>query len=84
MDGLLPNPAYLLSPRTDVLAWNAAATRMLGEPARAPDGVPNLLWWGFTDPRPGHPTWQDTAYRTLLRFRRELADDVDPDRSVGQ
>jgi PAS domain-containing protein len=44
-----PYPAYLIGPRTDVLVWNAAATRLLGEPSRAPDGEPNLLWWLFTD-----------------------------------
>jgi transcriptional regulator with XRE-family HTH domain len=26
VEGLLPNPAYLIGPRTDVLAWNRAAT----------------------------------------------------------
>ena len=50
MEALAPNPAYLIGPRTDVLVWNAAAMRMLGEPTRAPDGVQNLLWWMFTDP----------------------------------
>ena len=36
--GLEPNPAYLIGPRTDVLAWNAAATRMFGEPSRRATG----------------------------------------------
>ena len=53
---LEPNPAYLLGPRTDVLAWNRAATRLLGAPTRAPDGTANLLWWLFTDPGAGGPT----------------------------
>src|SRR5213083_613574 len=34
---LAPNPAWLLNPRTDVLAWNRAAAGVLGEPAAAPD-----------------------------------------------
>ncbi len=55
--GLEPSPAYLLGPRLDVLAWNAAATRMLGEPSRAPDGARNVLWWMFTDRAPHGPTW---------------------------
>jgi transcriptional regulator with XRE-family HTH domain len=50
--GLEPNPAYLIGPRSDVLAWNGAAAEVLGEPSRAPDGVPNLLWWMFTEPGP--------------------------------
>src|SRR3954447_4671355 len=45
---LEPNPAYLIGPRTDVLAWNAGAIAMLGEPSRAPDGRQHLLWWPFT------------------------------------
>ena len=71
MLGLEPNPAYLLGPRTDVLVWNAAATRFLGEPSRAPDGVQNVLWWMFTDPGTHGPTWDGTARNTLARFRAE-------------
>jgi len=71
--GLEPNPAYLLGPRADVLAWNAGATRMLGEPSVAPDGRRNSLWWLFTDPGPHPPSWEDTGRRTLARFRAEHA-----------
>jgi transcriptional regulator with XRE-family HTH domain len=71
--GLEPNPAYLVGPRLDVLAWNAGAARMLGEPARAPDGRPNLLWWLFTDPEPRGPQWEGTGRNSLARFRAEHA-----------
>jgi transcriptional regulator with XRE-family HTH domain len=71
--GLAPFPAYLLGPRSDVLVWNAPAVTLLGEPTRAPDGVPNLLWWLFTDPRPHGDSWEDTGRRTLARFRAEHA-----------
>lgn len=64
-----PYPAYLIGPRTDVLVWNAAATRLLGEPARAPDGEANLLWWLFTDADRNAAT----ARATLARFRAEHA-----------
>ena len=70
---LAPNPAYLLGPRSDVLEWNAAATLLLGEPTRAPDGARNLLWWMFTQPGAHGPTWVGTARRTLARFRAEHA-----------
>jgi transcriptional regulator with XRE-family HTH domain len=73
VEALDPNPAYLIGPRTDVLVWNAAAARMLGEPSRAPDGVQNLLWWMFTAPGPRGPSWDDTARNTLARFRAEHA-----------
>jgi PAS domain-containing protein len=71
--GLVPNPAYLLGPRTDVLAWNEAAARVLGEPAVAPDGHPNLLWWLFTSEEPHGEQWRTTARNTLARFRAEQA-----------
>src|SRR4051794_995986 len=45
---LPPNPAYLIGPPPAARAWNPAATALLGEPTRAPDGRQNLLWWLFT------------------------------------
>ena len=72
VDGLDPNPAYLLGPRTDVLGWNAAATRMLGRPTAAPDGRPNVLWWMFTT-EPRGAQWEATGRNTLARFRAEHA-----------
>ena len=69
--GLAPNPAYLLGPRSDVLAWNAPAKRVIGTPATAPDGAANLLWWLYTDPGPHEPTWEGTARNALSRFRAE-------------
>lgn len=80
VDGLLPNPAYLLGPRTDVLAWNRAAAYIIGEPQRAPDGRPNLLWWLFTGDAPHGEQWHATARNTLARFRAEHARRIgDPD-----
>ena len=72
--------AYLLGPRTDVLAWNAAATGMLGQPTRAPDGRQNLLWWLFTADEPQTEQRQATARSALARFRAEQARRIgDPD-----
>jgi transcriptional regulator with XRE-family HTH domain len=80
VDALVPNPAYLLGPRTDILAWNRAATYLIGEPAVAPDGRQNLLWWLFTSPGPHGESWRDTARNTLARFRAEHARRIgDPD-----
>lgn len=73
VEGLEPNPAYLLGPRSDVLAWNRAATGLLGTPAKAPDGRMNMLWWMFTDDRDLGDQWDDTARRSLARFRAEHA-----------
>jgi transcriptional regulator with XRE-family HTH domain len=80
VDGLLPNPAYLIGPRTDVLAWNRAAAAMLGEPIAAPDGRRNLLWWLFAAGEARGEQWQSTALATLARFRAEHARRIgDPD-----
>src|SRR5918992_464088 len=80
LDALVPNPAYLIGPRTDVLAWNSAAFRVIGEPHTAPDGRPNLLWWLFATDRPRSEQWRDTARNTLARFRAEHARRIgDPD-----
>ncbi len=77
---LAPNPAYLIGPRTDVLAWNAGATAMLGEPTRAPDGRQNLLWWLFTGADLRGEQRRETARNTLARFRAEHARRIgDPD-----
>jgi transcriptional regulator with XRE-family HTH domain len=68
-----PHPAYLINPRIDILAWNSGATRLLGTPNEAPDGVQNLLWWLFTAEGPIKETRQQTARMTLARFRAEHA-----------
>lgn len=80
VDALVPNPAYLLGPRADVLGWNAGATAMLGTPTTAPDGRPNLLWWLFTGGGLDHEQRRSTARNTLARFRAEHARRMgDPD-----
>src|ERR687887_779113 len=79
VDELVPNPAYLIGPRADVLAWNRAAAAMLGEPVAAPDGRPNLLWWLFTSDGGGEQ-WRATGRAALARFRAEHARRLgDPD-----
>ena len=77
VDGLAPNPAYLLGARADVLAWNAAATATLGRPTRAPDGHENLLWWLFTHADLRSEQRRATARNTLARFRTEHARRID-------
>src|SRR3954453_3300037 len=80
VERVAPYPAYLIGPRTDVLAWNAAATGMLGEPTRAPDGRQNLLWWLFTAEELGTDQRRATARSALARFRAEHARRIgDPD-----
>jgi transcriptional regulator with XRE-family HTH domain len=79
VERVAPYPAYLLGPRTDVLAWNVTAAAMLGEPTRAPDGRQNVLWWLFTGELDGDQR-RATARNTLARFRAEHARRIgDPD-----
>src|SRR5919197_5248538 len=73
VDALVPHPAYLLGPRTDVLAWNSAASAVLEEPQPGPDGQRNLLWWLFTAPGERGEQWRATARSTLARFRAQHA-----------
>ena len=80
VEGLVPNPAYLIGPRTDVLAWNRVARAILGGPARAPDGRPNLVWWLFTSEDRTGEQWRATGRAALARLRAEHARRLgDPD-----
>ena len=73
VENLDPNPAYLLNPRSDVLAWNRSAALLLGTPTDAPDGVQNMLWWMFTEERKRGDSWDRTSRNMLARFRTEHA-----------
>jgi transcriptional regulator with XRE-family HTH domain len=75
VDGLEPNPAYVTGPRADVLAWNAAATRVFHDWGVEPVQRRNLLWWLFADPSWDRslPQWEGTAKHNLARFRAQHA-----------
>jgi transcriptional regulator with XRE-family HTH domain len=75
VDSLHPNPAYLLGPMTRILAWNRAASVVLGSPDQLAADRRYLLWWLMVDPGPSGMTAQReaTARNTLARFRAEYA-----------
>ena len=75
VDSLHPNPAYLLGPMTRILAWNRAASVVLGTPAQLAPGKRYLLWWLMVEPGDARMTAQreGTARNTLARFRAEYA-----------
>jgi transcriptional regulator with XRE-family HTH domain len=50
IDGLHPNPAFLLGRRWDYLAWNRAATALFGDFSQLPRGERNHIWQMFVDP----------------------------------
>jgi transcriptional regulator with XRE-family HTH domain len=75
VDSMHPNPAYLLGPMTRILAWNRAASVVLGSPDHLPPDRRYLLWWLMVDPGEGGMTAQreGTARNTLARFRADYA-----------
>jgi transcriptional regulator with XRE-family HTH domain len=75
VDSMHPNPAYLLGPLTRILAWNRAASVVLGRPDHLPPDRRYLLWWLMVDPGEGGitPQREATARNTLARFRAEYA-----------
>jgi transcriptional regulator with XRE-family HTH domain len=75
VDAMHPNPAYLLGPMTRILAWNRAASIVLGSPDHLAQDKRYLLWWLMVDPGAGGLTAQRqrTARNTLARFRAEYA-----------
>jgi transcriptional regulator with XRE-family HTH domain len=75
VESMHPNPAYLLGPMTRILAWNRAASVVLGSPEHLPPDKRFLLWWLLVDPGDGGmtPQREGTARNTLARFRAEYA-----------
>jgi transcriptional regulator with XRE-family HTH domain len=75
VDAMHPNPAYLLGPMTRILAWNRAASVVLGSPAHLAPDRRHLLWWLLVDPGANEltPQREETARNTLARFRSEYA-----------
>ena len=75
VDSLHPNPAYLLGPMTGILAWNRAASVVLGSPDHLAPEKRYLLWWLMVEPVEDGmtPQREATARNTLARFRAEYA-----------
>jgi transcriptional regulator with XRE-family HTH domain len=75
VDSMHPNPAYLLGPMTRILAWNRAASVVLGSPDHLAPDQRYLLWWLMVDHGEGGmtPQREGTARNTLARFRAEYA-----------
>ena len=75
LDALDPNPAYLLGPRWEYLAWNRAQGALYPEAAALPDVERNLLWIVFVRPavRRLIVGWDAEARHLLSRFRADTA-----------
>lgn len=73
---LLPHAAYVLSPRFDVVAFNASAELILGGLVKREPGKRNLLRWLFDDSGPYQGLDESiapVAYANLRDFRVEYA-----------
>lgn len=69
--GLLPHIAFVLGPRFDVLAHNAAAGLIMSDLVLRPR--PNVLRWLFAGDGWGGAAWENTARANLGDFRTEFA-----------
>ena len=83
----LPNPAYVRTPRWDVVAWNAAAEAVFAFSTQPPEQR-NSLWSVFANPtfRGMMPDWEPDVRAMLAKFRLDhgrAADDPAFARLVG-
>lgn len=73
VEGLDPNPAYVLGRRWDYLCWNRAYTLVMGDPLDWPPEQRNALWITFMDPVRASlvDDFEVAARRMLARFRAD-------------
>jgi transcriptional regulator with XRE-family HTH domain len=71
----LPNPAYVMTARWDVLAWNKAASKLFVDFERLPPEHRNIIRLVFTEPayRTVMVNWESDARRLLEKFRLDYA-----------
>jgi hypothetical protein len=74
LDGFPTYPAYMKTPRWDVVAWNAEADAVFGFAERGPDRR-NILEMVFTEPefRERLVNWFEDAPKILAKFRTDYA-----------
>jgi transcriptional regulator with XRE-family HTH domain len=75
IENLGDNPAYILGRRWDYLAWNRAATALLGDFGSIPRAARNHAWLTFMDParRQMFPDWERGARFLVAKFRADSA-----------
>ena len=64
-------PAYVVSPRWDIIAWNQAACQVYADFSKMPPRERNFLWLLFTDRRLRtlFVDWEGKAQQSLASFR---------------
>jgi transcriptional regulator with XRE-family HTH domain len=75
IENLGPNPAFILGRRWDYLAWNDAATALLGDFSAIPRASRNHAWLTFTDParREMFTDWERSSRVLVAKFRADSA-----------
>lgn len=75
LQSLVLQPAYVVGPRSDVLAWNDAAVAIFGDYGQLEGDARNIIHGVFTDPHRRHllVDWEQVARATLAAFRAESA-----------
>jgi transcriptional regulator with XRE-family HTH domain len=75
IENLGPNPAYILGRRWDYLAWNDAASALLGDFTKIPRARRNHAWLTFTDParRELFTDWERSSRLLVGKFRADSA-----------
>ncbi|WP_234897369.1 helix-turn-helix transcriptional regulator [Mycolicibacterium vanbaalenii] len=75
VDSLLPNPAQLMLPATDLITWNRAYARIFVDPSILPEEDRNALWIQAMCPEVRHRlvNWEGETQIAVGRFRAEAA-----------
>ncbi|WP_425830824.1 helix-turn-helix transcriptional regulator [Streptomyces fractus] len=73
-----PNPAFIVNPRFDILAWNRGCELLYGDLGALPARRRNVLWLTFTSPEVRAMTrdWEAEAALTLALFRTQASEGV--------
>ncbi len=75
VDGLLPNPAQLMRPSTDLVTWNRAYARLLVDPSTLAAEDRNAMWIQLMCPEliQRVANWETVTRLAAGRFRAEAA-----------
>ena len=75
VDSLLPNPAQLMLPTTDLIAWNRAHACLFVDPSSLPAEDRNAMWIQLMHPAVAHrlDDWANETRLAVGRFRAEAA-----------
>ncbi|MET7487564.1 helix-turn-helix transcriptional regulator [Streptomyces sp. NPDC005538] len=73
-----PNPAFIVNPRFDILAWNRGCELLYGDLGALPAARRNVLWLTFTSPEVREMTrdWEAEAALTVALFRTQANEGI--------